>query len=179
MKGIMKKAGAMLLAAGLGVSMLAGCGASDAPVVVDGTKTVVTINDEAVKMGVLSLLTRFQQAQIYQIYTSYFGATQIFNMTMDEKVPQAARRGPSFLLKTSRCCRKKMAKVPKITPRASLRRVPAILTKKSRKTATHARQGAVSAGDITGCVQFSLNLAYLWVQMLSEKCRTPRCCRHA
>ena len=84
MKGIMKKAGAMLLAAGLGVSMLAGCGASDAPVVVDGTKTVVTINDEAVKMGVLSLLTRFQQAQIYQIYTSYFGATQIFNMTMDE-----------------------------------------------------------------------------------------------
>ena len=66
MKGIMKKAGAMLLAAGLGVSMLAGCGANTEQAVLDGTKTVVTINDEAVKMGVMSMLTRFQQAQIYQ-----------------------------------------------------------------------------------------------------------------
>jgi trigger factor/foldase protein PrsA len=84
MKGIMKKAGAMLLAAGLGVSMRAGCGANAEQAVLDGTKTVVTINDEAVKMGVMSMLTRFQQAQIYQIYSMYFGTSQIFNMTMDE-----------------------------------------------------------------------------------------------
>lgn len=84
MKTFAKKAGALILAAGLGLASLTGCGANDAAAVLDGTKTVVTINDEEVKMGVLSLLTRYQQAQIYQIYSTYFGTTNIFDMSMDE-----------------------------------------------------------------------------------------------
>ena len=84
MKTFAKKAGALILAAGLGLASLTGCGANDAAAVLDGTKTVVTINDEEVKMGVLSLLTRYQQAQIYQIYSMYFGTTNIFDKSMDE-----------------------------------------------------------------------------------------------
>ena len=84
MKTFAKKAGALILAAGLGLASLTGCGANDAAAVLDGTKTVVTINDEEVKMGVLSLLTRYQQAQIYQIYSTYFGTTNIFDTSMDE-----------------------------------------------------------------------------------------------
>ena len=84
MKTFAKKAGALILAAELGLASLTGCGANDAAAVLDGTKTVVTINDEEVKMGVLSLLTRYQQAQIYQIYSTYFGTTNIFDTSMDE-----------------------------------------------------------------------------------------------
>ncbi|MCR5294191.1 MAG: peptidylprolyl isomerase [Lachnospiraceae bacterium] len=83
MKKIMKKAGGLFLAASLGLSALTGCGAAK-ETVIDGTKTVVTVNDEEVKLGAAALLTRFQQAQVYQMYNMYFGTTQIFNQVMDE-----------------------------------------------------------------------------------------------
>ena len=77
-----------LAAAGLSViiagSLLAGCGSTADTAQIDGTKTVVTINDDEVPLGTLSFLAKYQQAQMYAMYTSYFGAAEIFDMVMDE-----------------------------------------------------------------------------------------------
>ena len=82
MKSLWKKFAAAGLTAAMGVSMLAGCGNKDAKI--DGTKTAVTINDEAVSLGAVSFQARFQQAYTYQMYSQYFGTTQIFDQVMDE-----------------------------------------------------------------------------------------------
>ena len=82
MKSLWKKFAAAGLTAAMGVSMLAGCGNKDAKI--DGTKTAVTINDEAVSLGAVSFQARFQQAYMYQMYSQYFGTTQIFDQVMDE-----------------------------------------------------------------------------------------------
>ena len=82
MKSLWKKFVAAGLTAAMGVSMLAGCGNKDAKI--DGTKTAVTINDEAVSLGAVSFQARFQQAYMYQMYSQYFGTTQIFDQVMDE-----------------------------------------------------------------------------------------------
>ena len=82
MRNMWKKFAAAGLAAAMGVSMLAGCGDKSAKL--DGTKTAVTINDEAVSLGAVSFLTRYQQAYLYQLYSMYFGTQEIFNQTMDE-----------------------------------------------------------------------------------------------
>ena len=77
-----------IAAAGLSVllagSILAGCGSTADKAVIDGTKTVVTVNDEAVPLGILSFYARYQQAQMYALYNAYFGATDIFDMVVDE-----------------------------------------------------------------------------------------------
>ena len=77
-----------LAAAGLSViiagSLLAGCGSTADTAQIDGTKTVVTINEDEVPLGTLSFLAKYQQAQMYAMYTSYFGAAEIFDMVMDE-----------------------------------------------------------------------------------------------
>ena len=82
MKSLWKKFAAAGLTAAMGVSMLAGCGNKDAKI--DGTKTAVTINDEAVSLGAVSFQARFQQAYMYQMYSQYFGTAQIFDQVMDE-----------------------------------------------------------------------------------------------
>ncbi len=82
MKSLWKKFAAAGFTAAMGVSMLAGCGNKDAKI--DGTKTAVTINDEAVSLGAVSFQARFQQAYMYQMYSQYFGTTQIFDQVMDE-----------------------------------------------------------------------------------------------
>ena len=82
MKSLWKKFAAAGLTAAMGVSMLAGCGNKDAKI--DGTKTAVTINDEAVSLGAVSFQARFQQAYMYQMYSQYFGTSQIFDQVMDE-----------------------------------------------------------------------------------------------
>ena len=77
-----------LAAAGLSViiagSLLAGCGSTAEKAQIDGTKTVVTINEDEVPLGTLSFLAKYQQAQMYAMYTAYFGAAEIFDMVMDE-----------------------------------------------------------------------------------------------
>ena len=77
-----------LAAAGLSViiagSLLAGCGSTADTAQIDGTKTVVTINEDEVPLGTLSFLAKYQQAQMYEMYTAYFGAAEIFDMVMDE-----------------------------------------------------------------------------------------------
>ena len=77
-----------LAAAGLSVviagSLLAGCGSTVEKAQIDGTKTVVTINEDEVPLGTLSFLAKYQQAQMYAMYSAYFGAAEIFDMVMDE-----------------------------------------------------------------------------------------------
>ncbi|MBQ9064664.1 MAG: hypothetical protein IJ123_04380 [Blautia sp.] len=55
-------------------SLLAGCGSKE--IKIDGTKTAATINGTEVPMGLLSLMTRYQQGNqeyMYQWYSSMYG----------------------------------------------------------------------------------------------------------
>ena len=75
MKAFYKKAASAGLAALMAMGMLTGCGSSG----LDGTKTVTTVNGEAVPMGVLSYYAKYQQAWLYSSYASWFGTTDIFD----------------------------------------------------------------------------------------------------
>ena len=79
MNTILKKLSAVGLSAVLTAGMLAGCGAKDAPVKIDGSKVVTTVNDEEVQLGVVSFYAKYQQAYLFQMYSSYFGTTEIFD----------------------------------------------------------------------------------------------------
>lgn len=81
---LFKKIAAAGLSALLAGSLLAGCGSAGDTAKIDGTKTVVTINEDQVPLGTLSFMAKYQQAQMYAMYSSYFGATEIFDMVMDE-----------------------------------------------------------------------------------------------
>lgn len=63
------------------VSLL-GCGKTKE---IDGTATVAVCNEENIPMGVASLYTRYQQAQMYSFYTSYFGMANVFDTVADEE----------------------------------------------------------------------------------------------
>lgn len=77
----MKRAATAALAGVLAVGMLSGCGEKK----VDGTKTVATVNGEAIPMGVLSLVVREQQAATEELYRMYMGAgTTIWDSEADE-----------------------------------------------------------------------------------------------
>lgn len=77
---LFKKAALAALAGTLVVSGLAGCSSN-----VDGTKTVATVNDEAIQLGVVNFMTRYQQAQTAQMYEMYFGgASGIWDTVADE-----------------------------------------------------------------------------------------------
>ncbi|HUM82775.1 MAG TPA: hypothetical protein PLN48_03245 [Lachnospiraceae bacterium] len=80
MKSIFRKSVAAALAIILTGASLTGCGAAK----IDGTKTVVTINDEKVDLGVLAFLTKYEQAQIYSYYSSYFGGSGMFDTVENE-----------------------------------------------------------------------------------------------
>jgi hypothetical protein len=64
----------------LGIATLTGCGSSSK---IDGTKTVVTVNDDKVQLGVVSFLAKYQQASTYAIYSQYFGGSQMFDTVED------------------------------------------------------------------------------------------------
>ena len=83
MKSIMRKAAAYGLVLAMGCTSLAGCGKNGAKI--DGSKTLMTVNGEDLRMGVASFYTRFQQAQMYQFYSMYFGSgAAIFDTVEDE-----------------------------------------------------------------------------------------------
>lgn len=81
MKPIAKKIAALALAGIMGGSLLTGCGSKSDTI--DGSKTVVTVNDEAVPLGVLSFYAKFEQAQIYTYYGSMLGTSGMFDTTME------------------------------------------------------------------------------------------------
>lgn len=67
MKAFFRRAIAVLMAGVMGGAVLTGCGSSTT---VDGSKTVMTVNDEKVRLGVLSFYARYYQSMM----TSYYGA---------------------------------------------------------------------------------------------------------
>lgn len=69
MNSVLRRAAALSIAAVLGTVSLAGCGRKAK---VDGTKTVLTVNDETVRLGTASFLTRVQQANEYQTQLYYY-----------------------------------------------------------------------------------------------------------
>ncbi|MDD3339297.1 MAG: hypothetical protein PHS82_10630 [Lachnospiraceae bacterium] len=69
MNSFLKRCVCVGAAAMLAVTGLSGCGK------LDGTKTVATCNDEAIPLGVASLMVRYQQMQIGSYYSSLFGTS--------------------------------------------------------------------------------------------------------
>lgn len=85
MNSLFRKATVLMLTAALGCSALTGCGAGKKETAVDGTKTLFTVGDEEVSLGTAAFFTRYQQAQITQIYQMYFGMSNIFDTVEDEE----------------------------------------------------------------------------------------------
>lgn len=81
MKSACKRIVLGCLAGVLAATGLTGCSGK-----IDGTKTVVTIDGEAVPLGVVSFLTRYQQAQTQAMYEMYFGGADpgMWDNVMDE-----------------------------------------------------------------------------------------------
>lgn len=69
------------LAGAIALSGLAGCGQ------LDGGKTVATVDKEEISMGVLSFMTRYQQAQTAQMYMSMLGSdpSSMWDQVEDEE----------------------------------------------------------------------------------------------
>ncbi len=85
MRSYIRKAAALGLAGVLVCGTLAGCG-KKADTKVDGTKTLMTVNGDTLNLGVGSFLAKYEQAQIYQFYTAYFGmGSEIFDQVTDEE----------------------------------------------------------------------------------------------
>ena len=76
-----KRSAAVILASALVVSMAAGCGNS----ALDGSKTVVTINGTQVPMGIVSLMTRYQQARMEALYRMFGYNTGIWGTEEGEE----------------------------------------------------------------------------------------------
>ena len=72
-----KKISAAALAAIVGCGLLAGCGSSRTKI--DGTKTLLTVNDDSIDVGVGSFYVKYQQASMYKAYGSYLGSTGFFD----------------------------------------------------------------------------------------------------
>lgn len=77
----MKKTLAVAAAVAMAAGCLAGCGTK-----IDSTETVAVVGEEEVSMGVASLYTRYQQAQMYSMYSAYMGSAgmQIFDQVVTE-----------------------------------------------------------------------------------------------
>ena len=86
MNSVLKRAAALGLGALLASTALAGCGSEkESSSAIDGTATLMTVNDEKVPLGVAAFYARYQQAQLYQLYQMYFGsASSIFSQSYDE-----------------------------------------------------------------------------------------------
>lgn len=68
-----------------GVWAMAAAGLSGCAKNIDGTATVAVCNEEEIPMGVASLCTRYEQAQLYSFYTQYFGMTDMFDSVADSE----------------------------------------------------------------------------------------------
>ena len=81
MKNYLKKAAVLALAGTMAVGSMTGCSSN-----VDGTKTAATVNDEAIKLGTVNFMLRYQQAQTAQMYEMYFGGSSgIWDTVADEE----------------------------------------------------------------------------------------------
>lgn len=69
MKRMVKQTAVAALAGVMAAGLLSGCGEK----ALDGTKTVATVNGAEIPMGILSLYTRQQQAQVEAMYLSFMG----------------------------------------------------------------------------------------------------------
>lgn len=81
----LKKGVVLAAALAMATTGLTGCSAE----AIDGTATVAVCNEENISMGLAALYTRIQQAQTYNMYASYLGAAEIFDMEMDEESGQS------------------------------------------------------------------------------------------
>ena len=78
-----KKAAALVLAGVMSAGILAGCGSTSTKL--DGSETLLTVNDESVDVGVGSFYAKFQQAQMYTYWGSYFGQNGMFDTVTDDE----------------------------------------------------------------------------------------------
>jgi foldase protein PrsA len=93
MNSMFRRAAAMVLAGIMGGALLTGCGSTK----IDGSKTVMTVNDEAVRLGVASFYTKYQQAQIYKYYSQMLGSSGIFDTSIaDSSDPSVDTYGESM-----------------------------------------------------------------------------------
>lgn len=69
MKRMVKQTAVAALAGVMAAGLLSGCGEK----ALDGTKTVAMVNGAEIPMGILSLYTRQQQAQVEAMYLSFMG----------------------------------------------------------------------------------------------------------
>lgn len=84
MKKIIKKASLTALVGVMSAGMLTGCG--EKKEVLDGTKTVATVNETEIPAGLLSLCAHIQQAQTSALYKMYMGSDDgIWDMIADEE----------------------------------------------------------------------------------------------
>ena len=68
MKNIVKKALVLAVAGSLTCGLLTGCGEKKTDTI-DGTKTLLTINDDTVSVGTAAVYARIQQAETYEYYS--------------------------------------------------------------------------------------------------------------
>lgn len=80
----LRKLGAAVLSMVLAAAMLTGCGGTK----IDGTKTVLTVNDEKIPLGVAAFLAKYEQAEIYAMYGQYLGTSNIFGTVVDASTGQ-------------------------------------------------------------------------------------------
>lgn len=71
MKNSAKKAAVTALVCVTAAGMMTGCGNKK----LDGTQTAVTVNEQEIPLGVVSLAARMQQAQTEAMYAMYFGGS--------------------------------------------------------------------------------------------------------
>ena len=103
MNTILKKLSAVGLSAVMAAGMLAGCGAKDAAVKMDGSKVVTTVNDEEVQLGVVSFYAKYQQAYLFQMYSAYFGTTEIFDTPATSSSDQTYGEQITSMRKSTAC----------------------------------------------------------------------------
>ncbi|MFV0528420.1 MAG: FKBP-type peptidylprolyl isomerase [Lachnospiraceae bacterium] len=80
MKKVIKKAITGIAVAVLSAGIMTGCGS------IDGSKTIATVNQEDVPLGVVSYMLRYSQAQINSYYGSLFGSDyDLWSQVVDEE----------------------------------------------------------------------------------------------
>lgn len=85
MNSIVRKVVTCGLVCTMSCTALAGCGSGKK---IDGTKTLMTVNGQNVTLGEGSFLARYSQAEMYQLYSMYFGeeyARSMMSYVMDEE----------------------------------------------------------------------------------------------
>ena len=134
MKSIRKKVVLGCLAGALAATGLTGC--SNKP---DGTRVAATVNGEEIPLGVVSFMTRYQQAQTQAMYDMYFGGAnadmwdQVADQETGETYGESARDDVLEQVETMYLLREK-SKDYDVT-----------LTKKEQKKITEAAEAFIKA----------------------------------